>query len=120
MNAIFEYLEDKCIVQITITGTYDFDSEPEVLKKLVLLHEEHNSKRSLFDFREGTIVAKILTTYSRPKLYEELGIKRSRKAAILLKELNEDLQFWENVTVNRGWNIKLFIDYDAAIEWLTK
>ena len=120
MSHEFEYLEDKSITLIKISGTYNFAMETDFLKEMISIIKEHNSKGSLWDCREGEFVGDTATLYDRPKLYEHLDMHRARRRALVVKELNQDLQFFENVCVNRGWSIKLFIDYDAAIKWLTE
>ena len=120
MKGVFEYLEDKGIDMVKLSGTYNFDVENDLHKEMASQHKKHNAKKSLWDFREAEVMGNTMSLYKRPERYEQSGLKRSTKAALLLKELNKDWLFLEDVCVNRGWNIKLFIDYDAAIEWLTK
>jgi hypothetical protein len=41
------------------------------------------------------------------------------KAAIVdVKEFKDSYQFFENVAVNRGYNLRMFGDIAEAIEWL--
>ena len=120
MKREFEYLEDKGIALITISGTYDFDLETDFFKGIISKLKEHNSKGSLWDFREAKIVESTMTLFNRQKLYDYLDLERSRKRAIVLKEGNDDWQFLETVLVNRGWNVRLFTDYNLAIGWLTE
>ena len=120
MKGVFELLEDKGIDTVKISGTYNFDVQNDLLKEMASQHKKNNTKKSLWDFRDAEVMGSIMSLFERPKLYEQSGLKRSTKAALLFNVLNKDWLFLENVCVNRGWDIKLFIDYDAAIEWLTK
>jgi hypothetical protein len=56
----------------------------------------------------------------RAYVYEEIWGDRSTRAAIVFRELNKDFQFLETVCRNRGWNIRIFDDYDVAIDWLSE
>ena len=68
MIHVFEYLEDKGIALITISGTYDMDVETEFFKGIISKLKEHNSKGSLWDLREARFAGSITTLYYRQKL----------------------------------------------------
>jgi len=55
-------------------------------------------------------------------MYEKLGMDKTTRIAVLVSNIEtkaEELHFYENVCLNRGWHIRIFTDRDAAIEWLT-
>lgn len=113
-----EYLEEKDIVVIRTSGSYELEAEIETLKKVISKLNEHNCNRCIFDHRATSVIARTMGSYNRPELYWDLGLKHSVKMAIVLRELNNDLRFYETVCVNRGWRVKIFNDYDAAVDWL--
>ncbi|UCH83031.1 MAG: hypothetical protein JSW50_11235 [Candidatus Latescibacterota bacterium] len=120
MEREFEYLEDKEIVIVRATGSYELSAEIDTVKKIASKLKEHNCSRLLIDFRAAHIAAKTMDIFDRPKAYGDHGIERSIRAAIVCKELSNDLRFYETVCLNRGWSVNIFDDYDAGIEWLTK
>jgi len=118
MCRIIKYLEDKDIVLLRTSGTYILEAEVETLKKMASKLKEYNCNRCIVDHRETNVIAKIDKSFERSVLYEEIFGDRSTRAAIVFRELNKDFQFLETVVRNRGWNVRIFNDYDAAIDWL--
>lgn len=116
------YLEADDIVQLRTDGVYELDGEIDTLKLLAARLKEHNCHKLLIDHRQTRVVTKILDSYDRPQLYEKLwGDRtsvRSIRSAIVFSEITEDYRFLENVVRNRGWDMSIFDDYDAAREWL--
>ena len=118
MSAKFEYLPEDEVLLIRTSGTYNLEFQIDLLKEIIVKAKEYNCERFLVDHRETEIIIKTLPTYSRPALFDELEFKRTWRAAMVVKELNNDTQFYETVFKNRGWQIKVSDDYDAAMNWL--
>ena len=119
MRREFRYLEDKNIVLIRTSGTYDLDAEIETLKKVAAKLKEYNCNKCIFDHRETNVIARPMSSYERPAVYEELWDDHSTRGALVVKEINKDLKFLETVVRNRGWVVRIFDDYDKAMEWLS-
>ena len=115
-----EYIENKGIVLLTTSGTYELDAEVETLKKMASTLKEHNCNRCIFDHRDTNVIAKVHQSFERSALYEKIWRNRATKAAIVFREINEDFEFLETTVRNRGWNVRIFDDYDAAVDWLTE
>ena len=120
MSTEFEYLEEKNIVLIRTSGSYELEAEMETLKKAASKLREHNCNRCIFDHRETNVIARIMSSFNRPAVYDDLWGDSSVYAALVFRELNEDLEFYETVCRNRCWNVRIFNDYDAAIDWLSE
>ncbi len=120
MNVSLECLSGINVVWIRTSGTYELGAELETVKRAVQTAKNHNCTRLLFDHRQTDVIAKFMRAYDRPIKYEEFGLDRSAKLAILLREVDDDLKFYETVCNNRGWQVQLFTDYDAAVGWLAK
>lgn len=115
-----EYIEDKDIVLLKTSGTYELEAEVETLKKMASKLREHNCGKCIFDHRETNVIARTMKSYERPGIYEELWGDHTIRAAVVFREIDEDAKFLENVCRNRGWNVKIFEDYDIAIDWLSE
>ena len=113
-------MENKDIVLLRTSGTYDLETEVETLKKMASKLKKHNCNKCIFDHRETNVIAKPLKSYERSALYERLWGDRSTRAAAVFRKLNEDYQFFETVCRNQGWNIRIFDDFETAIDWLSK
>jgi len=115
----FVYLEDNDIVLLRTSGTYDLEKEVGTLKKMVSKLKEHKCNRCIYDHRETNVIIKTLDSYERPAIYEDLWGDHTIRAATVLRELNNDSQFLEIVCQNHCWNVRIFDDYDTAIDWLS-
>ena len=112
------YLKDKDIIQLRTSGTYELEAEVETLKNVASKLKEHNCNRCIFDHRETNVIARTITSYDRPDLYDEIWGDRSACASIVFKEIKAEFRFLETAARNRGWNVRIFDDYDAAVNWL--
>ena len=120
MSKIIEYLDDKDIVLTRTSGSYDLEAEAETLRDVITKLNELNCNRCILDFRTSVVISKTMDCYCRPEIFKEFGLKRSVKMAIVLRELSDNSHFYETVCVNRGWDIRMFHDYDDAIDWLNE
>jgi len=115
-----EKLNGTDFVWIRTADVYDLVGELETVQRAIQVAKSHNCNRLLFDHRETNVVAQVMGAYDRPAKYKEFGLDRSAKLAILLREVSDDMKFYETVCNNRGWRAQLFTDYHAAVDWLTK
>ena len=124
MQRDIKYLEQDDLVLLRTEGRYVLDAEIDTLKQLAALLKGYDCHRLLIDHRKTDVVVKIPDAYHRPEVYEELwddpATVRSIRTAIVFSEITEDYRFLENVIRNRGWNTRIFDDYDAARLWLIK
>jgi hypothetical protein len=61
--------------------------------------------------------------YFLADLLQSLGLTSEFHEAILLPQLEaaaEDVQFWETTTRNRGCDVRVFRDREAALAWLKR
>ncbi len=72
----------------------------------------------LVDHRKSRMNFTFMTTFKRPDVYAGLGFSRDTKAALVWNKLVKDFLFFENVCVNRGFNVKVFDNHEAALCWL--
>ena len=115
-----EYLENKDIVRLRTSGTYELEAEVGTLVKMASTLKECSCNRCLFDHRETDVIARTISSYERSALYDKIWGDRSTRAAIVFKELNASFRFLETTVRNRGWNLRIFDDYDAAVNWLSE
>lgn len=66
VNREIQYLEDKDIVMLRTSGTYELEAEVETLKKMASKLKENNCNRCIFDHRETNVIAKTMRSYERP------------------------------------------------------
>ena len=120
MDIEYKYSVDKDVLIAKITGTYIISDDTGVVRQVINKLKEHDCSRLLFDFRDAKFVVETLPAYDRPRVLEDIGVKRLTKFASVFREFNEDACYTESVYRNRGWRMRNFSDFDEAIEWLTK
>lgn len=86
----------------------------EILK----LAKIHRCKRFLNDLREAEFKFSITDLYyaSAEAIVGEFD--RSWKRALVLKEKTKETEFYEITANNKGLTLKIFDNYNEALEWL--
>jgi hypothetical protein len=118
MGWTFEYLADRQIVLLRTTGPQGAATGREQFKELMAFAAEHHAHKFLVDHRAAEVKYDTVEVFDLPALYRESGVGHDVKAAIVFAELNENRRFYETVCRNRGFNVSVFDDYDAALKWL--
>ena len=113
-----KYLEDKNVVLVTTSGIYELQADVDTVKEIKAQFEAHHCDRVLVDHRATQVIMKTMPAYNRADLYKRLGFDYSQKAALVFKELQDDILFYETVCRNQGVNLRVFVDYDEALDWL--
>ena len=75
----------------------------------------------LVDVREASIQISAGDIYSIPAMWDHGGMDRASAMAMLIADdpdMRRDTEFYENTCRNRGWNVQVFDDPDAAAGWL--
>jgi len=83
--------------------------------------KDHNCNRVLIDDRRVIYTASIISIYQLAEYYVKVDLPRQIHRAALVADFKykETNDFFENVSRNRGINLRLFYDIEKAEEWLT-
>ncbi len=87
---------------------------PEVAR----MCEETGCRRLLNDMSTATINISFLDLYKSPKTMDESGVSRKTKRALVVPPAFDEPDFLENLTRNRGHDLKIFKDIKEAKQWL--
>lgn len=108
-----------------IESTYKGIIKGEELMQQVLsnidLAKKNNTHKFLTDCRELSPNINVIDSYKLVKLYEKLEGASNMKEAILIPDIPEAaraIEFYETVSLNRGFQVKAFTDRDEALSWL--
>ena len=88
------------------------------------LANEQNCYLVLADLREAAVGLTMAEVFEIPGLLKEvltpygLLIQKFKRAVVVKKRILI-LEFFETVSVNRGHNVKIFVDENLAFKWLT-
>ena len=81
--------------------------------------KQHNCQRVLSNLRNAWIDASNSEMYYMAKNMDSKGVMQTFKRALIISRDKQGYEFWENVSVNMGYQkIKLFDNYDDALEWI--
>ena len=111
--------EDGTYVICKITGPLTAEIARESMIELDRMCRAHNIKRVLNDVREVSNVLNVTRNYEFAyKDMVELGIQRDVFGAILTAPEDSSHDFVETVARNAGYNVRVFRDENAAVNWL--
>lgn len=116
-----EYQKDHGIVYVRLAGPGDHESWQKMAVECVAIAGEQNCNRFLVDERDATFESSISNIYSWSEDMDEGGITRANKVAFLYSDSpanRSDYRFFETVSRNRGYNIRIFDDQLKAVAWL--
>lgn len=99
-------------------GHVDRKSVDEYLEKITQAASKYNCKFFLNDMREAEIDLSVIEMYELPGFLDAAGIDRSWKRSIIASKQLDDYRFWETISVNRGYHVKVHTDQNEAINWL--
>lgn len=119
------YLKEKEVVVVQYVGIVTNNDIAEGAKARIEVQKTRNTKRVLITLLEiESVETTIIDAHSLPnKLYEQLGADRQSKVALVSPSsgpLKMLCDHYENASINRGWNVKVFFTEQEAFKWLTK
>jgi len=120
MAITFAYNADLGIVEIICKGTISPNELETNQEPVFALTKEHNTDMHLLDLTNYESSLSTLHILSSVSSYSDKTTRRLRIAVIrpISEKAREDIQFYENVCLNRGWNARVFPERKDAIDWL--
>ena len=115
------YDEALGIIELSLVGVVRGPELREATEKGFAMFGALDAVRCIVDATDQEETGTILDLYQLPALYEEVGLDRSARIALLppkRAELHELAAFYETVCVNRGWSVRVFPTRVSAVEWL--
>lgn len=111
------------ILRVTATGARSLDTILAMSKDVLTACVEKKVKKALSDVRElegrlGTLEAFEIADRHFPKMRDPNVI--TQIAIVDLKEFEHDYKFFEDVVVNRDFNLRIFSDPEEALKWLKR
>jgi len=98
----------------------NFDSVVEGTKKIKEAAKAHNVKYVLADYRKISFKVPMADAFNLVKTYE-LEMPEFTDiiiCAVTNRDNFEFGEFWESICNKRGYNYRIFLDYEKAEEWL--
>ena len=106
---------------VKVKGKRSVDSIKEATKQIAEKCDKLKCESALVDireFKERINFSEIfeLVAENLPKI---INHKINKVAIVDMEGYNFNKQFFENVAINRGHNVKIFTDMNEAIQWLS-
>ena len=104
-----------------VKGKRTVESIKEATTQIVEKCNKHKCTKVLVDvrdFKERIFFSEIFDLVSKD-LPDIIQHKINKVAIIDIEGHNFNKQFFENVAVNRGHNVKIFTDFNNAIQWFS-
>lgn len=121
MEYTTEFDKKKGICTIHVTGRHKRPEDSRILQKLQRdITEQQGYQRFLVDMTKAEIITSTMGTFDTATVSGDPERKQTRqKIALLYTDHRSDHRFLENVSVNRGYQLRIFYQMDMALEWLT-
>jgi hypothetical protein len=117
------YLADIHVIETVYSGRFSVEELNEVVVATLDLGREEESNLYLGDCSHLEAPDSLVDVYGLVEFYESLPVDRRSKEAIVLpaaQKAQADLVFYETAALNRGFEVRVFVERDAAIAWLTE
>ena len=107
-------------IRVSVTGTVQRPDDSIRLMQLSgELQEKHDINRFLFDMVDAEIVASDTSSYDAGAAAAIEGVEeRSRRVALLYKEVTSQERVMESALHQYGYLVKVFDNQDEALSWL--
>ena len=127
MEYTIQITDDPQIINVTITGKWNQETDRAMGLEIMAKVEESKVGKVLVDMRELQFELPMINLFERAKELREQrrGFKpASRKVALVYKpkhkQMEANLNFFEDSSQNRGLPYQVFKQLEPALEWLKK
>lgn len=109
---------DQGFIRVVYRGKAEYDITRNMLREVVQLALTTKTERVLFDMRQSDSSGYYISTIRHAEEAPSLGIDRSFRMALLGSKDNPMLKYFEDVAVNRGFQVRAFVDEPESLGWL--
>jgi hypothetical protein len=105
-------------IRVVYRGRAEYGVVTGMLRQVARLASQTQNNRLLFDFREAAGQYYYAETIRHAEDGPTLGIDHMFRIALLGSESDPMLKYFEDVAVNRGFDVKAFTIESTAVAWL--
>ena len=114
---IIKYSEDKSCIIVDVKKDISAQTTLDITRETANIGDKEGIHCFIFDLRAVSNTWQIWENYQFAQQLDKYGRRREDKVALIIEPKNRSHYFVETVTVNQGYNTKLFSDYDSALAW---
>ncbi len=118
MPYTIEYDKKIDCIYTSMTGEVDLDTVREYRLDVAQVLQDNNCQRILNDLRQAKLIIPLADMYSFPREVGEGFVGLFPKRALVYRNDEIMLQFFEVTSRNQGLSVRVFDDYDKAKRWL--
>ena len=96
----------------------DDEAFPEVVEIYWSILKEYDCHKSLIDYRNFNFTKNTFEIYARPQIVLKITGTNRIMMAVLVERIDQDYRFLETVYLNQGITIKMFTEFEEAVNWL--
>ena len=113
------HLPDENIIHIVTSGQATVEELDKMAKQAKETSEQTGSTLFLIDHRKTTVKLQTIDIYDRPEYLDTIEFPRQSQIAQVCHESElKNFQFFEVVSQNRGYMVRVFMDINKARQWL--
>ena len=106
-------------IRIECVGRTVFMTGREMLSEVAEISTRHKQKKLLFDLRGAEYNHAYADTIQHAEGVRDVGLEGGFRTALLgLEKDRTMLKYIEDVAVNRGFQVRAFVDEAQALEWI--
>ncbi len=118
MSYTLRYDSDIHCMFLRVKGKVTIELIGEIAPEVGRMSTETGCFRLLNDMSETTIDIATLELFDSPKIMDDSHVSRAIKRALVVPPTFKEPRFLENVSRNRGHNLKVFKNIEEAKKWL--
>ncbi len=99
-------------------GRLNKEADLDILRRCAAKAMDARCLRIFCDYSMARAAGSVLDIHEKAGCLEQAGIPRAMRIALFYDQDEQKHRFWETVTRNRGYMVRVFKDKTAAIEWL--
>jgi len=107
-------------LKTNVSGEVDLDVSRQLLKELMAVCAQEDIDRVLIDGREAHSHVNAVEVWTLAQEMDSLGVSRTHRVAVVAqpKDDFDRTAFFELCATNRGYQLKAFREFEAAMTWL--
>ncbi len=118
MDSDFRIAIEGGIIRVELVGVAHYDFTRDMLSKVGEVAASTQHAKLLFDLRQTDYSDAVVTTIRHVEEAEAVGLGPKFRVALIGFADDPMLQYVEDVSVNRGLQVRAFCDEQEAVDWL--
>lgn len=108
-------------IEVTYSSRVTMQDVSEANADILTFVQVESPLKFFVNIVDAELELSVIDLFKIPESWDALGFGRGNSMCVVTRESSnqtKDLSFLEDVSVNRGWNVKIFTNNKEAIQWL--